>query len=141
MDETIKLLNERLGIKGSEASLYSPLTLAYIGDAIYEAAIRSVIVGRGNMPVKKLHNAAITYVSAEGQAKIVDAILDELTEKEMAIYKRGKNSKPHSMAKNAEPGVYLKATGFEALVGYLYLNGESERLASIIEKGIRLIEK
>lgn len=120
---------------------YSPLTLAYIGDAVYDLIIRSVVVERANRPAKDLHRITVQYVSAGAQAKMMDALLPALSEEEAEIFRRGKNAKPHTMAKNATMGEYLTATGFEALLGYLYLAGKMERVLELVTEGIRLTGK
>lgn len=125
-------------LKEMDAGMYSPLVLAYIGDAVYELIIRTLIVNRGNCPVNQMHKKSSSLVKAGAQAEMIHLIMDELTEKEMAVYKRGRNAKSATAAKNATIQDYRTATGFEALVGYLYLNGEKERLialtASALEK-------
>lgn len=118
------------------AKSYSPLTLAYIGDAIYELIIRMVVVAQGNAPVNKLHKKSSSLVNAKTQAAIAIKIKDILTDEEMTVYKRGRNAKSHTSAKNASITDYRMATGFEALAGYLYLNGQIERLAELIKWGI-----
>ena len=124
--------------KEQDVRAYSPLTLAYIGDAIYDLVIRSVVVERANRSANDLHKKATRYVKAEAQATMVLALLDELTPEEEAVYKRGRNAKSHTMAKNASMADYRKATGFEALMGYLYLTGQTERMLYLIKKGIEL---
>lgn len=117
---------------------YSPLTLAYIGDAIYDLIIRTVVVERANRPANELHHITVGFVSASAQAKIADALTESLTEEEQSVFRRGRNSKPHTMAKNASAGDYLKATGFEAVLGYLYLNDRMDRVIELVKKGIEL---
>lgn len=122
--------------KEQDIRTYSPLTLAYIGDAIYDLVIRTVVVERANRPNGDLHHITVKYVNAGAQAKMIEALQDKLTEEEQTVYRRGKNSKPHTMAKNATPADYRKATGFEAVMGYLYLKGETERMLELIRTGI-----
>ena len=117
----------------------SPLSLAYIGDAVYEVYIRTYIMKDTNMPVNKLHKAATSYVKAKAQSDIVMALADKLTEEETAVYKRGRNAHSYTSAKNADIVDYRRATGFEALIGYLYLSGEKERLEEIVKMGIEYI--
>lgn len=117
---------------------YSPLALAYIGDAIYDLIIRTVVVERANRSANQLHHITVQYVKASAQALIVQALMEELTEEEQAVYRRGHNSKPHTMAKNASAGDYLKATGFEAVLGYLYLTGRMDRVLELVKRGIEL---
>lgn len=117
---------------------YSPLALAYMGDAVYDLIIRTVVVERANRPSNELHRIVVRYVSAGAQAGIVQALMDRLTEEERAVYRRGRNSKPHTMAKNASAEDYLKATGFEAVLGYLYLKGDTPRVLALVKEGIEL---
>lgn len=121
-----------LNLKRNDAGMYSPLVLAYIGDAVYELIIRTMIVSRGNSPVNKMHKKSSSLVKASAQAELINLLLDELTEKEAAVYKRGRNAKSATSAKNATIQDYRTATGFEALIGYLYLNGEKERLIELV---------
>ncbi len=118
---------------------YSPLTLAYIGDGIYEIVIRTVIVDEANRQVHKIHKAASELVKAQAQAKMIFAIQELLTEEEMTIYKRGRNAKAVTRAKNASMSDYRTATGFEALMGWLYLTGKSERMMELIRIGLEKI--
>lgn len=111
---------------------YSPLTLAYIGDAVYDLLIRTYVVETGNAPANKLHRSTIKLVKASAQAEHFQRIEDMLTEEEIAVYKRGRNAKSFSVAKNASIQDYRIATGLEALIGYLYLNGRTERLIELI---------
>lgn len=124
--------------KHQDVRAYSPLTLAYIGDAVYDLVIRTVVVERANRPANELHHITVGYVSAGAQAKIVEALMDSFTEEEQSVYRRGRNSKPHTMAKNASAGDYLKATGFEAVLGYLYLSDRMDRVLELVKDGIRL---
>lgn len=115
---------------------YSPLTLAYIGDGIYEVIVRTVIVDEANRQVNKIHKSASNLVKAETQAKMIHYIMDDLSEEEVKIYKRGRNAKAVTRAKNASMSDYRTATGFEALMGWLYLTGQSERMMELIKKCI-----
>ncbi len=117
---------------------YSPLTLAYIGDGIYELVIRSVVVERANRSANDLHKKTVKYVKAPAQSAMIQALEQELTEEEEAVYKRGRNAKSYTTAKNASMGDYRRATGFEALMGYLYLTGQTERLLYLVDRGIEL---
>ena len=103
--------------------------------------IRTICVKRANMQTQKLHRKVTGYVSAKAQAKMMDALIGELTEEEESIYRRGRNSKPYTKAKNASMEEYLKATGFEALVGYLYLQKEYERMNALIAHGIEALQE
>ena len=117
---------------GLPAEQLSPLTLAFVGDAVYEAYVRTHIAKDVNMQVAKLHKIAIKYVSAVSQSKIVRAIEHNFTEEEQNVYKRGRNAHSHTSAKNADIVDYRHATGFETLIGYLYLKKSSERLDEIL---------
>ena len=119
--------------------MYSPLALAYIGDAAYELVVRSFFVNQGNTQVQKLHQRVTSCVSAKAQAQMAEAILPLLTEEEESVYRRGRNSKPYTKAKNASMTQYLEATGFEALIGYLYLKKEFVRMNELIAKGLRTL--
>ena len=134
-----KFLNE-FGLEEQDLRTYSPLTLAYIGDAIFELVVRTVLVERKNTQAEKLHKAATKIVKAETQALMIEALKDELTEEEMAVYKRGRNAKAVTRAKNATMSEYRRATGFEALMGYLYLKGDMERMIILIHLGVEKAE-
>jgi len=122
--------------KKQDIRTYSPLTLAYVGDAVYDLVIRTVVVERANRPANELHRITVKYVSANAQSKIVQALMEELTEEEQSVYRRGKNSKPHTTAKNASVADYMKATGFEAVIGYLYLTDQMPRILELVKTGI-----
>jgi len=132
-------LNE-FGLEEQDIRTYSPLTLAYIGDAIFELVVRTVLVERKNTQAEKLHKAATKVVKAETQALMIEAIKDDLTEEEMAVYKRGRNAKAVTRAKNATMSEYRRATGFEALMGYLYLKNDMERMVKLIHLGVEKAE-
>ena len=119
---------------------YSPLTLAYIGDAIYDLVIRTIVVERGNRSANNLHKKTVTYVNARVQARMIDALEAELTEEEAAVYHRGRNAKSYTSAKNASIIEYRKATGLEALCGYLYLQGQQERMLYLIREAIARLD-
>ncbi len=117
---------------GDKAALYSPLALAFVGDAVYELYVRTRLIAEGNAPASALHKRASGYVRAQAQAASACAVLDLLSEDETAIYKRGRNAKSPTVPKNAKLTDYRRATGLEALLGYLYLKGESERLDEVM---------
>lgn len=119
---------------------YSPLTLAFIGDCIFDLVIRSFVIGGGNRNVDSLHKAKSRIVKAETQSKMIDLLHDELTEKEQDIYRRGRNAKSYTTAKNASVTDYRKATGLEALCGYLFLTDDLDRLLYLIKKGMQELE-
>lgn len=116
--------------------LVSPLTLAYIGDAVYELVIRTVITAEHDESVGRLNKRAQALVSANAQSRMAGILLPLLTEEEEAVYRRGRNAKSSSTAKNAAVGDYRRATGFEALMGYLYLKGETERMTELIHTAL-----
>ena len=140
MEESISLLDlikQSFELKEVDIRAYSPLTLAYIGDCIFDLVIRTVVVERGNEPANKLHKKTVAYVKAQTQASMIEALLPYLTEEEEAVYKRGRNAKSYTSAKNASIGDYRKATGMEALVGYLYLTGQEARIMELIKTGLK----
>lgn len=132
-------INETFQCKSVDVRAYSPLTLAYIGDAIFDVIIRTIVVERANRPANQLHKETVKYVKAETQAQMIEVLMPLFTEDELAVYRRGKNSKPYTKAKNASYGVYLKATGFEAVIGYLYLQDNMPRIMELVQTGIAQI--
>lgn len=131
---------EKFGIEQIDIRGYSPLVLAYIGDGIYDLVIRSMIVGKGNAHVNDLHRRTSRLVKAHAQSEMIGILQPELTEEELAVYKRGRNAKSFTMAKNATVADYRRATGFEALMGYLYLKNEVDRMMELILKGLNGME-
>ncbi len=114
-----------------EANLYSPLTLAFLGDSVYELMVRSAIVERGNTPVKKLHSSKIELVCAFFQARAAELLMDRFTEKEHQIFLRGRNATGNTVPHSASPADYRKATGLESVFGYLHLTGNTGRLEEL----------
>lgn len=139
MGESVSFFKEALQLEDVDARQYSPLVLAYVGDAVYEIIIRTKIVNGGSVQVNKLHKHSANLVKAETQAKMIVALMEELTEEEIAVYKRGRNAKSYTMAKNASMKDYRMATGFEALVGYLYLSEQNHRLIELVSHGLEKI--
>ena len=137
----IAYMKEQLGIKEVDIRTYSPLALAYIGDCVFDMLIRTIIVSKGNMAVQKYHKKVSALVNAHAQAEMITALEPELTEEEQNIYKRGRNSKPSTMAKNASAKEYKTATGMEALFGYLYLTDQHERLIDLVKRSIEIWEE
>ena len=137
----IEYMKEQLSIEDPDIRTYSPLALAYIGDCVFDLFIRTMIVSKGNAPVHKYHQRASAVVNAHAQADMITALEPELTEEELSVYKRGKNSKPATMAKNATAREYKTATGMEALWGYLYLTGQYKRLIDLVKKCLWLWEE
>lgn len=136
MGESLSFFKEAFQLEEVDAGMYSPLVLAYVGDAVYEIMIRTKVVNGGSVQVNKLHKHSAALVKAETQAKMVMALMEELTEEEMAVYKRGRNAKSYTMAKNASMKDYRMATGFEALIGYLYLSENHQRLVELVSHGL-----
>ncbi len=132
-------MKEALQLEPIDVCSYSPLALAYMGDAVYEVLIRTRVMNRGSMQVNKMHKKSASLVKAEAQARMIQALQEELTEEETAVYKRGRNAHSASSAKNASIRDYRMATGFEALVGYLYLTGQYERLLKLVHDGLERI--
>ncbi len=144
MEEGINLDNEinnfnklrnRLTVK--EINSLSPLQLAYVGDAVYELLVRTYLVKKG-LAVRKLHKTAIEYVKAEAQSDFIHALEDELTEEEKSFVKRGRNAKNNTVPKNADLMDYKYATGFETLIGYLFLIGEDERIFQLFDRILKM---
>lgn len=139
MEESLSLLRQlkrEFECEEVDIRTYSPLTLAYIGDSIYDVMIRTVVVERGNRSTNDLHKMAIRYVNAGTQARMIEALQELLTEEERAVYRRGRNAKSPSVAKNASVTDYRKATGMEAVLGYLYLQDRMDRAIELVKRGI-----
>ena len=130
-----KAIKNTFGISEINPDQYSPLNLAYMGDCAYEIVIRTLLVHKGNTHVDRLNKKASNLAKATTQSQMITAIQDSLTEEEVTIYKRGRNAKSYTSAKNASINDYRRATGFEALIGWLYLKGEFERMTELIRLG------
>lgn len=129
-------MQEQFQMKEVDAGEYSPLTLAYIGDSIYDLIIKSLVVNEGNKQVQKLHKETSALVQASTQSRMMRTMQEYLTEEEHTIYKRGRNAKSVSPAKNQSITDYRRATGFEALLGYLYLKKEWKRMLDLVKIGL-----
>lgn len=131
-------MKQAFDLEEQDYRAFSALTLAYIGDCIYDLVIRSVVIFHSKKAVNDLHKKTTRFVKAETQAIMMQGLLDNeiLTEEEKAVYKRGRNTKSHTMAKNASIIAYRKATGFEAVLGYLYVTGQMERLLELVKIGL-----
>lgn len=148
MDESIeKCMPEMMaqeqvlvGEHGPDIRTYSPLTLAFIGDAVFSLYIRTVVVGKGNTAPGKLHKQCSELVKAGTQSAMIHGIFDELTEEEKSVYRRGRNAQAPSRAKNASMSEYRHATGLESLFGYLYMTGQGERMTKLVEKCLEYYE-
>lgn len=120
-------------INEKDVDQVSPLVLAYVGDAVYELFVRTLLISRSNSPVNKLHQQSIGFVKAKAQSDIIHRILELLTPEEQDIVRRGRNAKSGTIPKNADVTEYKYATGFESLIGYLYLKRKHERLLQVLE--------
>ena len=120
---------------------YSPLTLAYIGDSVYDLIIKSLVINEGNKQVKKLHQDTSRKVQASAQSEMMRVIQEVLTEEEHAVYRRGRNTKSVSPARNQSLTDYRRATGFEALIGWLYLKNDWKRIIDLVKIGLAHLEE
>lgn len=136
LKEMLSYLKESFGISEIDLKTYSPLTLAYIGDGVYELVIRTLLVGQGNCQVQKLHQRASMLVKAGTQAAMAEALKEVLTEEEQQVFRRGRNAHSGTMAKHATMADYRRATGFEALIGFLYLKEDWERIVDLVKQGL-----
>ena len=136
METNLIQLKELFHLEDQDLRSYSPLTLAYIGDAVYELIIRTILVKKGNCPVNRLHKKASSLVKAGAQSAIMEVIEEELTPEELSVYRRGRNAHSPTMAKHATMADYRRATGFEALMGYLYLKEDYTRMLTLVRMGI-----
>ncbi len=133
--EPVADIRNLFGLGHHAAGEYSPLTLAFIGDAVFDLYVRTYLVEQGNVQVNKLHKRKSEIVKAGTQKDLLFAISELLTEEEMAVYKRGRNAKSYTTAKNASVGDYRVATGLEALFGYLYLLARHDRALALLKAG------
>lgn len=140
-EDLIGYFKTKMELPHRDIRSYSPLALAYIGDAVYDLLIRTEVVAQGNIPVNRYHKQVSAIVKAEAQAELVHLLLEELTEEEKDIYKRGRNANSYTKAKNASLGEYHRATGFEALIGYLYLTEQYTRITELLQIGRRKQEE
>ena len=130
-----------LGLRDVSPRQLSPLVLAYIGDSIFDLVVKTMIVTKGNTQVNKMNRMASSIVKAESQSKMIGYIEDKLSEEEEGVYKRGRNAKSVSPAKNQSITDYRRATGFEALLGYLYLKKEWKRMLELVKIGLDSIKE
>ena len=139
MEESVNIcsiIRDTFAIKKQDIKTVSPLTLAYIGDSEFDLIIRTIVVEQGNCPVNNMHKKVSEIVKAHGQVEMYQAIQDILTEEECAVFKRGRNAKSYTTAKNATKIDYRMATGYEALLGYLYLNDKMDRVLELVKIGM-----
>ncbi len=146
MEKSIKIdfhdyIQDALQLNETDVRSYSPLVLAYIGDCVYDLIIKSMVISNGNKQVHKLHEETSQYVQASAQSKMMRAMQPCLTEEEHAVYRRGRNAKSVSPAKNQSITDYRRATGFEALLGFLYLRKEYERLMELVKIGLEHLKE
>ena len=128
------MLTGRENLTKSEAAQYNPITLAFIGDAVFSMYVRERLALGGIGRAADYQRAAVKLVSAKGQSAFLERLLPLLTEDEGEIYRRGKNAKKATKSKNADAGEYNRSTGFEAVLGYLYLSGNDERIKELLAK-------
>ena len=121
----------QMNLSRQEVNAFSNLGLAHIGDGVYELLCRSYLCARQTHTVDQLHRETVQLVKAPAQAKFADKLLPHLTEDELAYYRRGKNARVHAVPKGASPAEYAKATGLEALLGALYLSGQTDRINAL----------
>lgn len=129
-------IKQQFQLPDVDVATYSPLALAYIGDEIYDLIIRSIVVGRGNTKASRLHQTTSQLVKAHAQSQMMHTLVPMLTEEEAEVYRRGRNAKSPTMAKNATMSDYRRATGFEALMGYLYLTDCFERIVELVKAAL-----
>lgn len=134
-------MHELFQMEEVDAGTYSPLVLAYIGDCIYDLIIKSIVVNKGNKQVNKLHKETSSLVQASTQSLMMRTMQEHLTEEERTAYKRGRNAKSISPAKNQSITDYRRATGFEAMLGYLYLKKEWKRMLDLVKIGLDSIKE
>lgn len=132
MEELFNNINNK-NIGEIDIRQYSPLALAYMGDCIFDLCVRTFLLRQANMPVNKLHQKSKALVNAKSQSKMYKYLLEIVSEKERSILKRGRNAKSYSIAKNSTISEYKNATGIETLFGYLYLNGDYERITELFD--------
>lgn len=133
-------IKQQFDIKEVDMRTYSPLTLAYIGDGIYDIIIRSIVVDRANTSANRLHKHTSSMVKAQTQARMIELLEEHLSQVEADIYRRGRNAKSYTTAKNASVADYRKATGFEAVMGYLYLKDDIKRAIELVKLGAQLLD-
>ncbi len=119
----------------SDINMLGGLSLAFIGDSVYDLMIRSYVLSKGDAKAEQLHRSAVKYANAEFQARAAEKLLPMLNEEEEAVYRRGRNAEVYTKAKNATITEYHQATGLEAVIGYLYLMGRYERLTELVHTG------
>lgn len=132
-EDVFREIGKELQIRREDLKMYSPLVLAYVGDAVFELYIRTLLVSKGNAPVHKLHKQSISYVKAKSQSNTIHRMLEDLSAEEQDVVRRGRNAKSGTIPKNADVTEYKYATGFESLIGYLYLKEDYPRLLELLK--------
>ena len=140
IEEIFKKISQELPVKPGDINTYSPLALAYVGDAVYELYIRTLLLSRGNAPVHKLHRQSVAFVKAKAQSDIVHKLMERLDPVEQDVVRRGRNAKSGTIPKNADVADYKYATGFETLLGYLYLKQDFARLLEVMRISVEQSE-
>ncbi len=143
MEESLSFqsIKELYDISDVDIRTFSPLALAYIGDSVFDIIIRTKVIAKGNVPVSKMHKACSDVVRASAQAQLLDAIAEELTPEEEEVVRRGRNAKSKTTAKNASVIDYRNATALEALLGYLYMTGEIQRMQELVKIGLERTDR
>ncbi len=141
MEKGLRLIEKCFEYNKANPLEYSSLALAYIGDAVYELVVRSISLLEGNRSVNKMNKDSTVYSKAVTQSRLIHSIEDMLTDDERAVYKRGRNAKSVTMSKHATMIEYRRATGFEALIGYLYISGNEDRILELVKAGIENINQ
>jgi ribonuclease-3 family protein len=134
-------LREHFPMQEVDVKTYSPLALAYIGDCVFDLIVKSLVMNEGNQSVQKMHKRTSDLVQASSQSRMMRTLQPLLTEEEHAVYKRGRNTKAVSPAKNQSLTDYRRATGFEALMGFLYLEGRYDRMMELVKIGFNDVEE
>lgn len=137
----LDLIKEAYDLDTLTPNEVAPLILAYIGDAVYEVIVRTIEISKGNRQVNKINKDSTKLVNAKAQAAMIDILEDKLSEEELTIYKRGRNAKANTSAKNASIRDYRKATGFEALIGFLFLSHREDRMLELVKLGLEGLEQ
>ena len=136
LEEFLRYYYDAMEMSTVDPGTYSPLVLAYIGDGVYELMVRAKVINRGSMQVNKMHKHSAMLVKASAQAELIRSVEKELTPQELSVYRRGRNTKSHTVAKHASMIDYRMATGFEALMGWLYLKNDYGRMLCLIREGL-----
>lgn len=124
---------DRIFLTEREANSYSPLSLAFLGDSVYDTLVRDFLLKKANMPVSKLHSMKVKLVCAEFQSMAYDIVAETLSERELSVLKRGRNATGNTVPKHADAAEYRRATALECLLGYLYLTGKNDRISELFE--------